>query len=76
MERTHNMMINQLQALIEGSEEYYGYTMTKEQAAELYQTACLDAECEQVVDVSEVTTGDVLYVSEDGDKEMHTIQIR
>lgn len=76
MERTMHTMRKHLKTLIEGAEEYYGYTMTKEKAGELYEVACLDPDCEQSIDIDQVKSGDVVYVSEEQDSEMYAIQIQ
>ena len=76
MRYTEHIFDKQWKSLMEGSEEYYGYTMTKEKAAELYETACLDADCDESIDIQQVESGDVLYVSEENDSDIYTIQIQ
>ena len=76
MGHTEHIFDNHWKTLIEGSEEYYGYSMTKEKAAEMYETACLDANCEQTIDIDMVKSGDVLYVSEEDDSDIYTVQIQ
>ena len=76
MRHTEHIFDKQWKSLMEGSEEYYGYTMTKEKAAELYETACLDADCDESIDIQQVKSGDVLYVSEENDSDIYTIQIQ
>mgnify|MGYP004036844375 FL=1 len=76
MDKTQHVINNAWKHFAESTEEYYGYTMTKEQALDLYETACLDPDCDKSVDISEINSGDVLYVSEEQDSEIYQIQIR
>jgi len=76
MRHTEHIFDKQWKSLIEGSEEYYGYTMTKEKAAELYETACLDPDCDKSISIEDINPGDVLYVSEEEDSEIYTVQIQ
>lgn len=76
MELTTGIMDKHLKIMIEGAEEYYGYTMTKEKAGELYEVACLDPDCDESIDIDQIKPGDVIYVSEEQDSEMYAVQIQ
>lgn len=76
MDRTQHIINKALKALSENAEEYYGYSITKEEALDLYETACLDPDCDKSISIEDINPGDVLYVSEEEDSEIYTVQIR
>ena len=76
MERTQSILSKAWKSVLEGAEEYYGYTITREEALDLYETACLDPDCNESVSIDDVKSGDVLYVSEEEDSDIYTVQIK
>lgn len=76
MDRTQRILSQAWRQLAENTEEYYGYSITKEQALDLYETACLDPDCDKSVDINDINSGDVLYVSEEEDSEIYQVQIK
>ena len=64
-------------SLSESSEpdEYYGFKCTLQQLRANHQVACKDSDCSEQIDTSDVSEGDVIYVSEDDESELYQVKV-
>lgn len=56
-------------------DEYYGFSLPLEKLKKSYQVACKDCDCMETVDIDQIKQGDIVFVSEDDEREIYQVKV-
>jgi hypothetical protein len=54
---------------------YYGFSVPLEKIKNNYSVACRDCECLETIDMDQIKRGDVVFVSEDDEREIYQVKV-